>query len=859
MSRLDVLRILEVPEFATPGSDGRYPRPLSEFSASPPPRIRYALDGRDTLSFSVPDTAEMRDLVTARRIVRVAATGEEVSEWLVSRTTQAAGPEGNGILLVECDPLRVVLADAGILEFVETGGQSFANLGGLNGSVRNYLATFVIPHLNRRNFTWIEIGTIDPVQQFDYSFDSMTALALIEGLAREVGAEWRLRRDAPNARYLIDVVDTVSGVIADIEAREGLNILSLVRQRNRERLFTSIRPSGALPSGSEERANIGWNAWRVTDVTGDAVSVVPHGGGIGAILENGQHVGLYLEAADGTFHEIEDSVESTQTFELESGAGASFAVNDDVAIVADDQGTLLTSVDSPSGIAASGFVQGSVSSRHLGHRNWVRNPAFAEWPDQPEVLTVQLNGTQNSTTINFKSFPPAFVVAVDTYFANSNGQSFRVTTGGTSDGSGNVTLTVSPTMSGADNTWFYWIEGPKTFPAPWEGTFFGAAWARHGAISQACNVDGTVAGSARLGLKNLPANFVIPGGTRVTAGNWAVNDTVADGAGLATVNVFPVVTATDGAALTLTRPAISGTGKVAGTPILLEGQSLRQSIQIRTIGATETVTFAATFAGYVATTGSIYDWSNTGTLGPRVAIQTSTGTPIQTGDFAELEFLAADTVQSATARVTRAIASGEYRWVVTPPIADGVTIFGGGGVWLLRSTMLYLGSESPPFVEGSAATRLFQDGQLALLASRQWPATYTARLSEIVSEWGLPANSPALALGSFLRVRSPSTGIDALLRVVAIEYDPTDPADKVFVLDSDPERLSTLSSRSRPRPVFVDVNVEVVDDRARQTVLVSESPPVAAPGAERFVVPEGSTAPVVNTPLPVSPFDPSGG
>jgi hypothetical protein len=673
---------------------------------------------------------------------------------------------------------------------------------------------------------------------------------LIEGLAKEVGAEWRLRRDAPNTRYLIDVVDTVSGVIADIEAREGLNILSLVRQRNRERLFTSIRPSGALPTGSEERANIGWNAWKVTAVSGDDVTVVPHGGGIGAILEDGQHVGLYLEAADGTFHEIEGSVESTQTFELESGAGASFAVNNDVAIVADDQGTLLTSLDSPSGIAASGYVQGTVNSRNLGHRNWVRNPASSEYTNPPFFGGLQFDGTQTGTTINFKSFDPNRSVAVGDLIMTAGGVQHSITAPATADGSGNITIELAPTISGGNNVWAYVFEQTSSAADHWFG-FGGLKIERGPEVNQTANLDGAASSSARVALKNLPPNFVIPAGTRI--GNWVIQDTVADGSGNATVEVFPPISGADNAAVTLRRPEVPGMGSLVGCPVFRSGQSIRQDVRIRSGGGP--VVLSASFWGWSQGTGTASDWPGDNLQNGRVRILTTGNALIAQSGLFEIEWTAADTLQGARQSVVaHGLATGTYRFVVDPPqvpSAVGITF------WALRSVQVSLGTEPQPFVEGSAATRLFQDGQLALLASRQWPATYTARLSEIVSEWGLPANSPSLALGSFLRVRSPSTGIDALLRIVAIEYDPTDPSDRIFTLDSDPERISTLSSRSRPRPVFVDVNVEVVDDRARQTVLVSEAPPVAAPGAERFVVPEGTTAPVVNTPLVVQPLDSS--
>lgn len=858
--RDDILRIFETPEFGAAGTDPAYPRSLIEVGVNP--RVRYSLDGRDQLIFTVPDTADMRELVTARKVVRLTPPDEPTSEWLISRTTQTAGPAGNGLMQVECDPIRVVLADAGILEFVETGGKSYVNLGGINGSINNYLATYVIPHLTRRGYTWIEIGQIDSTAQFSYSWDSFTATQLIEALAKEVGAEWRLRRDDINNNYKIDIVEKIGDTISDIEAKEGLNILQLVRQRNRERLFTSIRPAGLLAEGEEERASIAYNAWRVTNVSGDNVVVVPHQGGFGAILENGQHVGLYLQAANGTFHEIKTSTESTQTFGLETGSGASFSVNDDVSIVADNQGTLLTSIESPSGIAQSGFVQGQIVSTHAGHRNWIRNPTLAVWPDRPRTSTARIDGGQTGTTINLKNLPPNFPVFANDYFIIS-GIWRRITANATSDGSGNITVVFATSGGYSDNLAAWYVEATKHFPSPWAGVAFGNALPRGAAITQSCQAAALTVASETISVKSLPPNFVIPSGTHVGAvsgagvllpGSMVYTDAVADGSGNVILQVKPITpgTISNNQSLVLRRPEISGVGFVSGGVLAPEGtQTMRQNVYIRTLGSGEPITFSARFRVYDRQGGS--NWPSNA-IEPFVILQTSTGTTIQVGDPADLSSGGDNfALRSSVPFVTRTVASGEYRFVVVPPTA--ATIQTINMTWFLESTQLVLGDMPLPFVEGSEATRIFQDAQIGLIASRQWPATYTVRLSKIVSEWGLDPNSPALDLGSFLRIRSPSVGVDAIFRIIAIEFDPSDPSDKVFTLDSDPVRISALTAKARPRPVFVDINVEVKDGRARETVLVSDAPPVAAPGAERFVVSSGAVAPVGALPVEPLPDD----
>jgi hypothetical protein len=857
VTRPDTFRVLERPRYATAGTDGRYPRPLNEVAA---PRVRYALDGRDILSFAVPATSDLRELLTARRVIELKPRGESTSEWLISRVTEAAGPEGNGIFVVECDPIRVILGDAGIIEFVEVGGQSYTNLGGLNGTARNFLRTFAIEHLIRRGITWVVNGTIEPVQQFDFSWDALTPLALIEGIAKETGVEWSLRDNPAQSRYEIDLVERVGGQIEQVEARDGLNILQLQTSRNRERLFTSIRPSGGLAQGAEERANIGWATWRVADVTGDVIEVRPRGGGFGAILEDGQHVGLYLEAADGTFHEIEDSDESDQTLTLETGAGASFAVDDDVQIVADDQGTLLTSLESPSGVASFGFVQGQATGRSLGHRNWIRNPFLSDWPVKPLQTPARADGNQSSATLNFKDLPPNHEVLANDIIVLSAGNFVRVTADATADGSGNITVTVANSVTVTNNQGQTFMRLLGRLPRAWAMTntqqtpIFDAS--RHEEINQACNVDGARTADSQVSLKNLPANFKIPAGTSLTVSVFTTQDAVANGSGLVTLKVRPSASATfsDNQAITLRRPALAGDGAVVAGVTRFQTGFLRQNFYFRALKPTDAVSMVARFAGWLDSPNAFNDWGGPAddSTGPRVVFQTSTGSTIQAGNYAEATFDTGFQLYTAQTGATASVASGEYRMAVEPPYSTAQ-----GAKWVLLSTMVYLGTVQPPFVEGSAATRLFQEGQLALLASRQWPATYTVRLSEIVSEWGLDPLSPSLGLGNFIRLRSPSTGVDAILRIVAIEFDPTDPSEKIFTLDSDPERISTLTSKARPRAVFVDVDITVDQDgRARETVLVSESPPVAAPGSERFVVPEGSTPPTGDIVLEVTPLPP---
>jgi hypothetical protein len=159
---VSVLTALERPRWAVAGTDARYPRNLSELVESTPPVIRRRLDGRCQLIFAVPATQEMRTLLTARRVVLAAPPGEPQSEWIISRTAEIAGPEGRASLAVECDSIRVIMGDVGVIERTTAGGNVVANLGGVNGRPVNYLATYVIPELAKKGVGWIELGRLIP-------------------------------------------------------------------------------------------------------------------------------------------------------------------------------------------------------------------------------------------------------------------------------------------------------------------------------------------------------------------------------------------------------------------------------------------------------------------------------------------------------------------------------------------------------------------------------------------------------------------------------------------------------------------------------------------------------------------------
>ena len=861
--RTPVFVALEGPEFAGIQTNPNYPRVISEVLATTRPMVRLTLGNRESLMFAVPATSEMRALMTARRVIKLTPPDEYASEWLVSRVVEIVAPGNAPALAVECDPIWAIMGDVGIIEQVLTGGQSFANLGGLNGTAANYLATYAIPTLQRRNISWIELGQIDPTIQFDLSWDSQTPLQVLNTVTSLTGAEWEFERDEAYSRYLINVVDRIGSSAPVVRVREGLDVLQVDTQRTREKLYTAIRPQGDLETGGEERANIGLATWRVTNVASDVVTLEAHGGGIGPVLEDGQHVGLYLEADDATWWEIVDST-APDLLELESGGGAAFAVGDDVMITADDQGTLLTELQSPSGIAAYGYVQGTVPRGEKGYRNWARNPFVTEW-EGSELEGIRLRLTSRAAG-SYDVDAPASGISWNTddrlFIPNATGKTHNITNTGTLSGgsSPHGTINVDGTVTGGTFDGVLLknavVRKPKFFTLFRPDSLIRTVGS--GERIEQCNVDGAQNFSASLtlktvlNLKNLPANMLIPAGSVIveyTVGppevitSRSVNLAPATTSGTGTV-ALPVsgiqaVSFADNLLMRLYLPPLRAGGIGAGQARLSSANGGFQAridpvINFRTVPGIDRLVVTATFVGVGATA-----WGNPN--GPYIEVFEGTTTLVGTSYAVDERTDPAPSgfrYRGGTAQVivdpwTASSMNIRMRY---PPGANYMTEM----TWLTGVQVALTREENPAIVEGSQATRLFQAGQLALAASRSWPATYTATVEELASAWDLPTDSPAFQLGAYIHLTSPNAGIDEILRVTEIQFDPLDPKVKTLVLDTDPERITQLTSKQRGRAIFVDVDIQVDNDgRGRETVLVSESPPVVVSGVNRFVVPSG--------------------
>jgi len=883
------MRLLSAPEFDPTSTI------LASINEVESVQLSLREDGVHQATIVAPYNATWLSHATARRVVWIKSEGV-VTEWLIGRQIKTMGSPK---VQVRCDPLHRILTDYGIIEHLITvGGRPLANLGGFQGTVDNFLASYAIPYLVRRGVTWITAGTIDfDEEQFDLSFDGITVMGLVVKCAEEAGAirgsgaVWQLRRDTDH--YEIDVLEAFGSATVALHLIEGKGILTLVVENDREGLYTAIRPVGALMDGELERASILMASHPVISVSTDTLTVGRHGHEadttVGPIAENDQfapvmdgattlYPGKYLEAPDGTFHKIEDTT-APRTVVLEAGSGASFAAGDDVVFVDDADGTGLHEVASPAAVSEWRYAQGLAPLPYAGHRNWVRNPIWRTWgasapPDTAAGFV--LGNHASDTTIDVDGLETAdgtttfSVTAGDVLvlFDGSTGHFFDRITANASVVAGAATLTIGTARSVSDNTPVAIKRTASRTPTYWDripadighaGPF---RQTRTAATSATAQANGAFSGYASAGywmdIDQLTAAHVIEPGSLLDYGagsfRWILSRSTANGSGQTQIAVWVGPNTSDNASLTIRTAncGAGGSGFVVGHHASDTGFAaiLSQDIYVRFIpNITNKLWIKAEFLGHSA---SATGWTG---AGPALFLTDSAGTTITSVSASTWTPVAGNEERTETLAVTHTITADldckvRFRW------HTGSAPYTLPWVWL-KSVQLHMGmDEGVPFVEGSAATALFYAGQLALDVHSQWSALYTATNLEMADAFGIEATSPALELGTTIRIRSESdSDLDGtLLRVVGVTFNPFDPREKQLLFGTAPEFFTDVVVRAGKAPLFVDIEVDLDDTGVvRKVVVPSESPPGDFDGSTRFEGDPGSPAPGAFTPAPFVP------
>lgn len=859
-------------------------------------RISLRDDGTDQLEVRCPPDARYLSKVRMCRFVRLAEPNR-VTEWMVNEIVEGVTVRGRETVILRCDPAWRFLADIGIVQHQDTaGGFKTMNLGGFNGTVSNFLDAYPFAELVRKGIDYITRGTVDfQTERFTYSFDASTVLAQIKLATDQAGGFWRWRRDEVAHEYKIDVVRSLAGSFEDLWLKEGRNLTGLRRTIQREAFRSAVVPIGDLPPEEPERATLWQNSHPVIAVSGDVVTLGrflfeddPTQGPLG---EDGQFADVmsdaispellypaaYLRAKNGTLHKIIGST-MPGDFTLESGHGASFAVEDHAQIVADSAGTPLTELPSPVGIRLA-YVQGTLPvAGTLGIRNQVRNALFRahESGAPPETAAGLVDGNQPAdNTILVKQMQTADgnddfdIVAGDILLHADGGVGNffwdRITTP-VSVVAGAATITVTNThnytgdrgimvlrMGGRTAKFFTRLPAEVNHAAPFRvpratrtdlsALINGAATSWSAGGSPWVDIDGLTAGDVIE-----PGSLLIVGGV----GSWILNRAVANGSGQARVVAYLHGAYSDNAAATIKLPPTMGDGsgyaigQLVGVATGTQAQ-LTQDIRHEFIpGAINLLWASVTF---VTMNASSTGW----TTGPRISFLNSSSVE-QAGATAPAWTPSPSTpgtVLRQTLRVqfqVNADFDGKIRLQWASATGDH---FNDPWIWIedLNWNVATVGP-GLPIVDGYQ-DKLWYEGQLALQLAVQGTASWSGSYVELERAFGAVQASRLVSPGSIVRVRSKQIpeADNIILRCLTVDYD-GQTQERHVTLGARLDLFHDLIARFRAPTIYVNLPAAAAEP---QTILAATAPSPGQLGANRFVVPQGTSE--SGTP-PIAPYIP---
>lgn len=375
------------------------------------------ITGEDRLTFSMGAMVEGADAVLKQRVLRIVEDDTTFDEWRiidVSRDTQAASVAGTAM------PVDFDLAVGGMI--AQTDGDKVVRFDfealGLLASV--HIDTFVLPALAAAGRTWVSRGTLSVDQPIDLAFAWDTALAVCKRIAGMQATELQVRRVGTTG-YTIDLLTAMGAAAPVADLRYTKNLPGLTSHESMVGVATRVFPRGA--KDGDFSATMATARWTVTNVAGAVVTLADPSGGDGPIAFSGQLVGAYLQKADGTRTLVSASSAGGQTVTVASATG--IATGDLIGFRADSAGTDLTSLDSPSDVAALGVVAGVLDVPDVPEtENVIPNPVGRDWPagTLPTGWTpINAPTTSKNTTPSFISTGNASIHVV----ATASGQGVR--------------------------------------------------------------------------------------------------------------------------------------------------------------------------------------------------------------------------------------------------------------------------------------------------------------------------------------------------------------------------------------------------------------------------------------------------
>jgi hypothetical protein len=803
-----------------------------------PAQAQWQIDNADRLTLAVPRDAHGVSELRIHRIIRLTDDMGAVSEWPISEITDTHDDASEPVTIITCDPMVTILSNVLVRGFPYTGGRTYLNCGLENAQLGNFLASYVIPSLEAEGIDWISIGTIDPTIFFSLAWESWTASEVVSALAARTSTEFELERDGDTG-YLLNFLTERGSTASIVEVRPDKNMLSAVRQRRAAPLRTVAVPRGAIPDGDDnEAATLAFAAWRVAAIASNTLTLEDPDDGGDPIGFDDQLNGLYVLKPDGTLTQITDSVAgATQTVTVASATG--LAVGDHIEVRADSDGALLVELTNPAAVAyfdGARIAGRPEDSNARGERNHYLNGLFRTWTTQRGFYYCQANGTFSGGSATLKGLTAGHVISAGDFLSGPVQDSF-VTVGGTVDGSGNVSLTISPAFSAVndDPLLLCIVSPPDGFGhnqcplARRDGTL--------AATTFSVNLDGAHSGVLQIALKNLTSGDVLDVGDKLTVGGTSamiVRGGTANGSGQLTVTVSTLLTGADNAAVTIVRKGILP----VQTHVVLMTQrdgarasylqspaiTIRYAEDLPVLWAHAHVTLWHAGGGTTPTAYSeTAPGAGTHCMPPKLALVNGGGTELATVVDEDTDLSGGGTRTVTLQAQYQLTASTQVKSRLYAPTTPSTAYaFGANGFAMaVHYMMLTLGTDPkvPPVV-GSHANTLWHLANSTLADLSEEPITYTATVADL-ARMDSTLTHESFVLGGTVRVIDSDLGIDTYLRVVGMLVDLHDPTQTQLTFSRLSPRLTRRLATKKSRSV-VQVNITNNYTIAGATIPVAE-------------------------------------
>jgi len=784
--------------------------------------------------------AASRAIAVADLLGCVRTTGGPIGDldWLVMELTVPDTDAEPAV--IEAVPMSEVLAGIPIVETV-TGGEA-RYLYGASLLLSEWVA-LIEENCAREGYPWILAGDVvtDPVVELPAEVRS--ALKLIRDIEAGVWSGSRQEfsfRPVGRTEYRIDFSPQTGSGFAPIMLSVDRQLSGLEERRGGDHLTTDVTVLGLTAEGDIEPQKMGRGTWRVVSVEAGTVTVEDPAGGDGPILVDGQFAEPGAEAAllrqDGTLEPIVGSGEPG-TFLVADESG--FALNDDIEIRADTDGTLLTSVRDPNATGRRWRTWPDETLR--GERNHVPNPAGARGTFDHDAISgriVSVTQDGDDLDVELKELPADAAGTVNVgdlwviWTSGAGGAVSRtgiVSAGGTPDGSGDLSITIADLIISASGPFLndeVLIYRAGTMPDGWSTLGINPWQPAIVKVSRDASPL-TLTGTAD-GAQTLQRRIVITGIT--PDATWAaghifrvggVSHSIAsvggvDGSGDGTVELFTRITVAAGAGVEILAPDTYGEigagagfvmprwkGEGAGAPELL---SPLYTIRADPVENRLWMAVAATYLG----TGTVTPWVGIGAPFERTPIR------IRLVDDGGTELVSlTDADETGTGRVLDASGvtpidlRAMYSLTTTRRLRIGITgVFDqdpnfwrpGAPFVVVREVMLFLGhaaagAEGVPYIDGSHATRGHQQANRVLRTYGPGGGVITSsRGMDLASFASHVVSDEQITLGSDAYLYRTRSGQTRTARILGVRWRPgrvMEPVDLMFGA-RDPELSRTL-------------------------------------------------------------------